>query len=89
MNKGLNTVLFIVGATLFNLIIMAVLFIVPLLILIAIFRESLGNVIGVVSIVLFLAAAVGSFFIYGFVMKKVAVRVDMEKYFQPLFRRKR
>ena len=89
MNKKTNTVLFILGATVFNLITMAILFIVPLIILILLFGESLGSYFGIVSILLFFAALVGSFFVYGFVMKKLTVKINMDKYFEPIFKKKK
>jgi len=89
MNKKANTALFVLGATVFNLVIMALLFFVPLILLSLIFGERLAGVFGVLSIVLFFAALVGSFFVYGFVMKKVSARVDMDKYFEPIFKRRK
>ena len=91
MNKKANTILFILGATVFNLLTMAILFLVPLAILLFLFRdsESLGNFIGIVSLLLFFAALVGSFFVYGFVMKKISAKVDMDKYFDPIFKKKK
>ena len=89
MNKKANTALFVLGATVFNLVIMALLFFVPLILLSLIFGERLAGVFGVLSIVLFFAALVGSFFVYGFVMKKVSARVDMDKYFEPIFKKRK
>ncbi len=89
MNKKTNTVLFILGATVFNLITMAILFIVPLVILILLFGESLGSYFGIVSILLFFAALVGSFFVYGFIMKKLTAKINMDKYFEPIFKKKK
>ncbi len=89
MNKKTNTVLFILGATVFNLITMAILFIVPLVILILLFGESLGSYFGIVSILLFFAALVSSFFVYGFVMKKLTAKINMDKYFEPIFKKKK
>ena len=89
MNKKTNTVLFILGATVFNLITMAILFIVPLVILILLFGESLGSYFGIVSILLFFAALVGSFCVYGFVMKKLTAKINMDKYFEPIFKKKK
>jgi len=64
MNKKLNTALFMIGATVFNLVLLFVL------------------------IVVFLAAMVGSFLIYNQVVKWIARKIDMEKYFLPLFKRR-
>jgi hypothetical protein len=89
MNKKTNTILFILGATVFNLITMAILFFVPLLILLMLFRENLGSYFGILTIFLFIGALVGSFVIYGFVMKRISAKVDMDKYFEPIFRKKK
>ena len=89
MNKKANTLLFILGATVFNLLTMAVLFIVPLVVLLLIFKESLGNFFAVLSLLLFFGALVGTFFIYGWVMKKIQAKIDMDKYFDPIFKKKK
>ncbi|HUV06415.1 MAG TPA: leader peptide processing enzyme [Spirochaetia bacterium] len=89
MNKKANTILFILGATVFNLVVMAILFFVPLLVLLLILKERLGNFFGILTLLLFFAALVGSFFIYGFVMKKISARVDMDKYFDPIFKKRK
>ena len=89
MNKKANTVLFILGATVFNLLTMAVLFIVPLLLIIAIFKDGIGDAFPIVSLVLFFGALVGSFFVYGFAMKKIQAKIDMDKYFDPIFKKKK
>ena len=91
MNKKANTVFFILGATVFNLLVMAILFLVPLAVVLFLFKnsESLGNFIGIVSLLLFFAALVGSFFVYGFVMKKISAKIDMDKYFDPIFKKKK
>ena len=52
MNKKRNTILFTIGATVFNLLTMAILFIVPLAVLLAIFRERVLNVLPIVGLVL-------------------------------------
>ncbi len=88
MNKKTNTVLFVLGATVFNLLLMAILFFVPLVLLSLVFGEKLAGVFGVLSIVLFFAALVGSFFVYGWVMKRISARVDMDRYFEPIFKKR-
>jgi hypothetical protein len=42
----------------------------------------------ILLIVVFLGAMVGSFLIYNQVVKFVARKIDMEKYFLPLFKRR-
>ena len=92
MNKKLNTVLFMVGATVFNLLVIAILVLIPsvtvLLILRALEVTISGQTVSILGLVFFLAALGGSFFVYGFAMRKLSERVDMDKYFEPLFRKK-
>jgi hypothetical protein len=90
MNKKVNTVLFLLGATVFNLLVMFLIIVVFLVLLSAIFRGSLNpNVLSVLMIVVFIGSIAASFFIYGRLVKWISRKVDMEKYFLPLFRRKR
>jgi len=89
MNKKLNTALFMIGATLFNLVLLFVLILLALLALTAVLGDRLGpNVMSILLIVVFLGAMVGSFLIYNQVVKFVARKIDMEKYFLPLFKRR-
>jgi hypothetical protein len=85
MNKKVNTALFILGATVFNLVLMLVLFAVPLVAILAIFGDKLQQAFGIISVVLFFAALVGSFFLYGLIMKKVAAKWELEKHLHPIF----
>ena len=56
----------------------------------AIFRDSLNpNVFSVLMIVVFVGSIAVSFFIYGRVVKWLNRKIDMDKYFMPLFRRKK
>ena len=89
MNKKLNTVVFVLGATIFNLIVMLVLFAVPMVLLIVIFGERLQQAYGILSVLLFFGALVGSFFLYGFLMKKISTRYNLDEYLHPIFKRKR
>ena len=90
MNKKVNTVLFLLGATVFNLLIMFILIVLFLMLISAIFRDSLNpNVLSILMIVVFVGSIAASFFIYGRVVKWLSRKIDMEKYFLPLFRRKK
>jgi membrane protein YdbS with pleckstrin-like domain len=89
MNKKLNTALFMLGATIFNLVLLFVLILLAMLAITALFGQRLGpSVMSILLIVVFLAAMVGSFLIYNQVVKWLARKVDMEKYFLPLFKRR-
>ena len=90
MNKKANTVLFLLGATVFNLLIMFLLIVIFLVLISAIFRDSLNpNVLSILMIVVFVGSIAASFFIYGRIVKWLSRKIDMEKYFLPLFRRKK
>jgi hypothetical protein len=90
MNKKVNTVLFLLGATVFNLLIMFLLIVAFLVLISAIFRDSLNpNVLSILMIIVFVGSIAASFFIYGRLVKWLSRKIDMEKYFLPLFRRKK
>jgi hypothetical protein len=90
MNKKANTVLFLLGATVFNLLVMFILIVIFLVLISAVFRDSLNpNVLSILMIVVFVGSIAASFFIYGRVVKWLNRKIDMDKYFMPLFRRKR
>ena len=90
MNKKVNTVLFLLGATVFNLLVMFLLIVLFLVLISAIFRDSLSpNVLSILMIVVFVGSIAAAFFIYGRVVKWLSRKIDMEKYFLPLFRRKK
>ena len=84
MNKKANTLLFILGATAFN-VIAAVACIILLYILFSIISSRLGIGQDWVFPVSFLGGIVASFFIYRAVLKLVTGKIDMEKHFDPLF----
>jgi hypothetical protein len=90
MNKKVNTVLFLLGATVFNLLVMFLLIVLFLVLISAVFRDSLNpNVLSILMIVVFIGSIAAAFFIYGRVVKWLSRKIDMEKYFLPLFRRKK
>ncbi len=82
MNKKVNTALFMLGATVFNLVLLAVLMLAGLVAILALKLPQL------LVIVWFLLSMVGSFLIYNQVVKWLARKIDMEKYFLPLFKRR-
>jgi hypothetical protein len=86
MSKKTNTLLFILGATVFNVLITAVCFL-GLLLLYARFLVPLlpeeGQAWGFPAI--FIAAIALSFVIYRLVLKQLLKRITVEKYFDPIF----
>ncbi len=91
MNKRVNTILFILVATLVNIVIMLAVFVL-LFVLFGLFLAP--HVPEAVTSILVLLIFVGSitltYFIYHKLVQFISRKVDMEKYFDPLFgRRKR
>jgi hypothetical protein len=82
MSKGFNTFLFMLGATVFNLLLWALLSAVGIVAIAALKLPQL-----LVSVWLLLTM-VGSFLIYSQVVKWITRKVDMEKYILPLFKRR-
>lgn len=89
MNKKVNTLLFILGATVFNILVAIISF----------FALTIFYVRFIVSYIpeesrswgftlIFLSAIGVSFMVYRWVLKYLLTKVDIEKYFDPLFVRK-
>jgi hypothetical protein len=90
MNKKVNTVLFIIGATVGNVIVMTVVFLVLFVLFgrfLAPHLPAAGDQIAV--IIIFVGSIVATYFAYHRVIKLLTNRIDMEKYFDPIFRRKK
>jgi len=90
MSKKTNTVLFILGATLFNVIVC----IASFFILFLIYARFLYNLIPESSqswsfTVIFVGAIVISILVYRVVLKAIIKKVDVDKYFDPIFARGR
>jgi len=87
VNRKLNTLLFILGATVLNLLIMALLLLLGLFVISMIFRNSEpGAGVQIALFVVFALGIGGTFVVYNRVIRWVAGKVDMDKYFHPLFR---
>jgi peptidoglycan/LPS O-acetylase OafA/YrhL len=89
MNKKLNTVLFILAATLFNVLVAVISF----FLLCFLYIKFLFNLIPEQSgswafALIFMAAIVISFFAYRYLLKYLLKKVDVERYFDPIFVRK-
>jgi uncharacterized membrane protein YedE/YeeE len=90
MNKKVNTVLFILGATLGNVVVMIVVFLLLFVLFgrfLAPLLPSAVDQIGV--IIIFVGSIVLTYFAYHRIIKLLTNRIDMEKYFDPIFRRKK
>jgi len=86
MNKKVNTAIFMLVATVINVVLMLLLFVLLLYLIGVIFPEpSIGLGQGLL-IVAFLLALGGSFGIYTLVIRWFSKKIDMEKYFHPIFK---
>jgi hypothetical protein len=86
MNKKVNTLLFVLGATAVNVFITILVFI---LLLVVCGRLLPPDVSGRVLPFVFIGALAASFFIYNKILKIVTNKVDMDKYLDPIFKSKR
>jgi lysylphosphatidylglycerol synthetase-like protein (DUF2156 family) len=89
MNKKVNTLLFILCATLFNVIVASISF----LILAVLYAKFLIPIIpesgySWAFTLIFLAAIAISIFVYRLVLKYFLNKIDIEQYFDPLFVRR-
>jgi membrane protein implicated in regulation of membrane protease activity len=88
MNKKTNTILFILGATLVNIVITlgAFLLLFVLLAAVVIPRFSLSpDVLAGGIPLIFILSIFLSFVVYRAILKLITKRVEMEKYFDPIF----
>lgn len=89
MNKKLNYLLFIIAATGVNIIIMGLLFIIPFLLLFFILGETFYSIAPILIAVLPLVSIVGGYFIYTKLYMIFKNKVNMEKYFEPIIKRRK
>jgi hypothetical protein len=90
VNKKVNTLLFLIGATVVNIVIMAAVMVGGLFLMGRLLPERIQESAGrLLFILLFLVAVGVAFFIYNRIIKILSKRVDMDKYFHPLFRPRR
>ena len=90
MNKKVNTLLFLVAASLYNIIIM-ILIIAILLFLVSRFlpQHTSPAAASSIFIVAFILGIAGSFFIYHKTVRYLSRKIDMDKYFHPLFKKRK
>jgi hypothetical protein len=89
MNKKLNTVIFILAATFFNVLIAVISF----FLLFLVYVKFIANLIPEQNqswgfILIFLFSIAVSFLVYRYLLKYLLTKVDVEKYFDPIFVRR-
>jgi len=86
MNKRLNTILFILGATLFNILITVMFFLLLLIVYAKFLLRFLPEEAQAWSFpLIFIASLAIAFIIYRYAIRFLMKKIDMEKYFDPLF----
>jgi len=89
MNKKANTLLFILGATLFNILVTVLSFILLLFICVRLVWPLLPEEAQAwVFPLIFIAAMVIAFIVYRYTVKLLMSKIDVEKYFDPIFNRR-
>ena len=86
MNKKLNTALFIIGGTIFNVLVTVItffvlFFVIYIKLLLPIFPEH-GRTAFTIS---FIIGIITAFLVYRFVLNLITKKVDIDKYFDPIF----
>jgi hypothetical protein len=89
MNKNLKLGLFLLGATVFNIVLMFAFIIVIFLIASRLMGDSPNPVVfQIILFVGFIGSIVLTFLIYGKVMKWLQAKYNLEQHFPQLFRKK-
>ena len=90
MSKKTNTLWFILGATAFNILTTIICFVLLLVVYARLLMPSLPETAAAWGFpIIFIGAIALSFVLYRFILKQVMKKVDMEKYFDPIFGRRR
>ncbi len=89
MNKKLNTALFIIGASILNIVLMMAFFLLALVILGAVLSEDTSaSAAQFFMLLAFLVSIGGTYGVYSLLVKFFSKKVDMEKYFHPIFKQR-
>jgi len=87
MNKKVNTILFILGATVFNIMITVLSFLLLLFLYAKFVMKILPEAVQAWSFpFMFIAAIAISFFVYKFALGFLIKKINVEKYFDPIIK---
>ena len=90
MNKNLKLALFLLGATVFNIVLMFAFIIAIFLIASRLMGDNPNPVVfQIILFVGFIASIVLTFLIYGWAMKKLQAKYNLEQHFPQLFKKKK
>ncbi len=89
MNKKLNTFLFVVVATILNIFIMAIIFIIGLILIGKIAQFTSDFIFQLLLIPVLFLSIFATTFIHHQIIKLLSKKINMDKYFTPLFNNKK
>ncbi len=90
MNRKVNTALFIVGATILNIVLMLILMGVGLFLVSFLFGNSINETgASIAFLVVFVGSIAGAFFVYHRIVRLISKKIDMDQYFHPIFGRRK
>jgi hypothetical protein len=90
MSKKTNTLVFILGATVFNVLVTILCFLLLLVIYARLIMPMIPeNAASWGFPIIFIGAIAVSFVLYRVILKQIMKKIDMEKHFDPLFGSKR
>ncbi|MDR3139204.1 MAG: leader peptide processing enzyme [Treponema sp.] len=90
MSKKTNTLWFILGATVFNVLSTVISFLVLFVLYFRFLSPMLPESAAPIGIIfVFIGAIALSFVLYRFILKRITAKIDLDKHFDPLFGRRR
>jgi len=90
MNKKLNTLFFVLGATVFNILVTVLAFLLLSSVFVWLLLPRLPDAAAQMGFALvFLMAIAASFLVYRLVLNKIISRIKFEDYFDPILRGRR
>ena len=89
MNKKLNTFLFVLVATILNVFIMGIIFIIGLIIIGKIAQVTSDFIFQLLIIPVLFLSIFATAFIHHQLIKLLSKKIDLNKYFTPLFKHQR
>jgi len=90
MNKKVNTLLFVLGATVFNIFVMILIMTLGLAAISMLAGESISQgAAQILFLLLFFGSVAGAFLIYHQVVKLLSKKFDLDKYFHPIFKKRK
>lgn len=78
--------LFILGATVVNILTMLIILLLGMMLLGRLSETTQESIGQFLFILVFLVAIAGSFFTYNRLIKYISSKIDMDKYFHPIFK---